>query len=301
MIEKIYQKAFLGGRYFTIALRRKKDDSVLDTGSFHADYVFPASHKKWCADPILVDAEGRTFLFYEAVVADKGRLEVVELFDDGEISDPTIILDGEHHYSYPFVFQLGESWYLIPESSEMKEVRLYKADSFPFKWKQQDVLLNGRAVDTTITEIDGSFFLLTFFLQSKTEKVIPKCYRLDCVSGFPELTEIPWTSYDSLHVRGAGKVFNYNGKMIRPYQISTENTYGDAVGFSEFTIDCGEIKEKQIYELRSGSITLPISRWFDGLHTYSSSQKYETIDIRCRDFDFFKIGKMILKRINMRG
>ena len=300
MINKLFQKAFLGDRYFTIALRRRNNDSILETGHFCADYVFSATHEKWCADPFLIDADNRTFLFYEAVIANKGRLEAVEIFDDGSISEPTVILESEHHYSYPFVFSIEDEWYMIPESSEEKEIRLYRATAFPFKWKLQHVLLREKAVDTTVIKINGSLYLLSFLLQPKTERVVPKCFLCENIETAPKLTEVPWNAFDSLRVRGAGKVFEYDGKRIRPYQISRENIYGEAVGFREFMINQGTVEEAECCEIHSDAITLPIKKWYDGLHSYSLSQKYEAIDVRCRDFDFLKLINLAYRKFQQR-
>ena len=109
---------------------------------------------------------------------------------------------------------------MIPESSAANEVRLYRAESFPFHWELQTILLNLRAVDTTVFEKDGRYWLLTFLLVNGSEKVFPKAYVLTDWSE-PELKEVPWPEFDALRVRGAGTLFRDEGGLLRPAQIST--------------------------------------------------------------------------------
>ena len=127
MSSSLYSKLFLTSYYFTIAIRKKPQKGIIESRRFKAEYVMPATRANWCADPMLIDYESKTYLFYEAVDGNHGRIEVAEINEDCTVGEPTVLLSGECHYSYPFVFSHDGEYYMIPESSAANEVRLYKA------------------------------------------------------------------------------------------------------------------------------------------------------------------------------
>lgn len=287
----LYKKMFLSTYFFTIAIS-KKENSIIDNAVFEADYVFPANPQNWCADPILVEQNGKTFLFYEAVCNNKGRIEVVQIYDDCSVSKPTILLDDDCHYSYPFIFELDGQWYMIPESSATGEIRLYRAIEFPYKWEQQEVLLNEKAVDTTLIEVNGKNVLLTYLPKEGTERVTPCAYEINFVEKDVELRKIQWNNYDELKCRGAGPAIISKGKCYRPAQISKEDSYGDQVAF--YQIDSVETEYlEHLYSVLDPSKVRIDNYWYNGLHTYSETSKFVVIDVRCRKFDLLKIPKTL--------
>lgn len=294
MLRKIFEKLFLTTYFFTIAIKRR-GDSILKTLRFDAEYVFPANADDWCADPMLAEDNGRVYLFYEKVENDLGRIEAVEIYDDCSASKPTVILSGHSHYSYPYVFRQNGIWYMIPESSALGEVCLYEATEFPYKWAKVKTLLQEASVDTTVFEYEGNTYLLTFIPDKESERVEPKAYIFEN----DELVSLEWTGADKLTVRGAGAPFEYDGKLYRPVQVSTPVRYGDKVAFAEISISGKEYSERICCALETDNITAKL-RFYNGLHTYSASDSFEAIDIRCRKFSILKPFKKLtaaLKRI----
>jgi len=281
-LQKLYQKAFLSKCFFTIAIR-KKNGGIRQEKIFRPEFVMPANRNFWAADPILVDHEGKTWLFYEAVEYDRGHIAVAEVREDCTLGQPSVILKDEIHYSYPFVFRRGENWFMIPESSEAREVRLYRAVDFPISWEQTAVLLRERAVDTTVFEQNGHSYLLTYLTDGTSERVTPKAYEMFWEDDGVRLSEIPWRNYDPLRVRGAGPLVQEKGSLLRPAQISQEQRYGDAVAF--YRVQMGETyRETPEFELTSDDVKVS-GIFTDGLHTYCASEGFEAIDLRCREFD----------------
>ena len=300
MVKRLFEKAFLSGYYFTIAMRRRTEGGILQDDSFRSEYVFPAKLKDWAADPVLVDDADRTYLFYEAVKGEKGRIEVVEVYEDCSVSSPVVILEDGYHYSYPFVFNHKGKWYMIPESSSQQEVVLYQATDFPYQWKPAALLLSGfPAVDTSVFSHNGDMYLLTYVPNPPTEQVTPKAYRMD----FDEsvcLTEIPWKNFDPLRSRGAGAIFTYADMMYRPAQVNETYRYGNALAFYEVNPEKSVYSETERYEITPSKLTIPNVR-FDGLHTYAVSARFEAIDIRCRDIDIYKIFRKVWKKLFRRN
>lgn len=285
-LSDLFAKLFVTRRYFTIALRPRREASILEAGTFVPQHIVPATPDCWCADPILVDEGEKTWLFYEAVRNDHGHIEVAQVLDDCTLGKPMVLLRDECHYSYPFVFRYADTWYMIPESSASNQVRLYRAVEFPEKWELVTVLLQEKAVDTTVFEKNGQLFLLTYLPDSATERVTPKAYRLTLREAVAEVVPLPWEHYDELQVRGAGPVFSEGASLYRPAQVSREQHYGDGLAFYR-------VENPEGYtEASAGSMgpeQLKIRGCYaDGLHTYCRSDRFEAIDIRCGRVDFTK-------------
>ncbi|WP_458398434.1 glucosamine inositolphosphorylceramide transferase family protein [Anaerotignum sp.] len=302
-VSKLWLKLFYSPYYFTIALRRSCGQDVCLPVEFTAEHVIPATFKKWAADPILVDDQDKTYLFYEAVHNDKGRIEVARVNEDCSLSEPIVILEDDCHYSYPLVFRWNREWYMIPESSASNEVRLYKAIDFPVKWENTAVLLRQASVDTTVFEQDGQLYLLTYMLCLGTERVKPQAYRLFLDGEGSLLQPMRWEKFNELECRGAGPLIAQNGNLIRPAQKNEEQSYGNGLLFYRVQTKENEYSETCLGTLEASQVKVD-GVWMNGLHTYAKSAHFEAIDIRCREFDFWKIPRVLwnkLRRILIGG
>lgn len=302
MMGAVWRKLFYSTYFFTIALRRRTGENIVSSPAFRAEHVMKACVKNWQADPILVDDGEKTYLFYEAVTDDKGRIEVAQVNPDCTLGEPRVLLSGDCHYSYPFVFRHGGNWYMIPESSADGEVCLYEALDFPFRWEKKQILLRQRSVDTTVFEKDGRMYLLTFLICPGSEAVVPQAYCMDWVEETVSLTRMEWENGDGLKTRGAGPVFTLGGKHYRPAQKNQADSYGNGVIFYEIGDLSDGYRETLVEELEPERITAP-GIWLNGLHTYAGSERFEAIDIRCRAFDFWKIPRVLCNKLhrNMGG
>ena len=296
MMGAVWRKLFYSTYFFTIALRRRTGEDIVSSPAFRAEHVMKASVKNWQADPILADHGEKTFLFYEAVTNDKGRIEVAEVNPDCTLCEPKVLLAGDCHYSYPFLFRRQDRWYMIPESSADGEVCLYEAVDFPYEWKKKQVLLRQRSVDTTVFEKDGGMYLLTFLLCPGSEEVVPQAYRVQWAEDAVSLTPMDWIDGDGLNTRGAGPVFAQGGRLYRPAQRNQPDSYGNAVVFYEIGDLSDGYRETEAAQLMPEQISAP-GVWLNGLHTYAGSRRFEAIDIRCREFDFWKIARVFRSKL----
>lgn len=295
MIGAVWRKLFYSTYFFTIALRRRAGEDIVSSPDFRAEHVMKGHVNTWQADPILVDHGEKTYLFYEAVTKDKGRIEVAEVKPDCTVSEPKILLSGDCHYSYPLVFRREGHWYMIPESSADEEVCLYESWDFPCDWRKKQILLRQASVDTTVFERDGQMYLLTFLICPGSEAVIPQAYRMDWEDEQVSLTQISWENTDGLNTRGAGPVFEHGGKLYRPAQRNEADSYGNGVIIYEIGDLSKGYCETEAVQLNPEQIKA-YGVWLNGLHTYAGSERFEAIDIRCREFDFWKMAKVFRKK-----
>lgn len=290
----LFERLFWTPNCFTIAIRKRdaQEAPIWERKHFQPDYVMPATRNYWVADPMLAEDNGKTYLFYEAAHHDKGRIEVVELYANGTTSQPAVALEREYHLSYPFVFKHDGEWYMIPESCAIHEVQLLKATHFPTDWEYVTTLLKENAVDTTVQNVNGKLLLLTFLPQAGNECVFPKAFWLDWSDDI-KLAEIPWPNFDSLQVRGAGRMLADGRRYVRPAQLNQPMSYGDGVLFEECRCSDAPYGEKEIGRLLVENLHVP--GWkVDGLHTYAATTQFEVIDIRCQLPDPCKISRKVL-------
>jgi len=121
----------------------------------------PPNH--FLADPFVISFEGEDFCFVEDFdfKSNKGFISVYKLTRNGA-ERMGIALEEPFHLSYPFIFEYEGTMYLCPESAEKREIRLYECEGFPLKWKfKKTIMSNVSAVDTTIFEKDGRWWLFT--------------------------------------------------------------------------------------------------------------------------------------------
>lgn len=125
------------------------------------------------ADPFIIEKDDKLYVFYEAFsfLNSIGILRCRILNNDmHEIDD--VKLEGfddlQCHLSFPFLFHLDGKLFMIPESSERKEIILFQSVDFPARWEKVKVLVSDLAVtDNVIFELNGSYYLVSTTMDYK--------------------------------------------------------------------------------------------------------------------------------------
>ena len=231
------------------------------------------------ADCFYAKHHEKHYIFFEEMNPDEhpvGFISVLEVFENGQYSQPEIVLKQDYHLSYPCVFQVNHEWYMIPESSANKTIELWKATEFPLKWvKHSDLMDSIEAVDSTPFYHEGLWYLFT-----ATRRDCKKFGdRLD-IFYTDNILEPCWNEHPqnpvgrgSQQYRMAGKPFIYNGKWVRPSQDSLKR-YG------------GNIELKEIVELTPTSyqeklVDVVMPDWLDGddgCHTLNVEGNFVLLD-----------------------
>ena len=131
--------------------------------------IKPPKDRFW-ADPILVQKAEKNYLFFEELPfsTNRGFLSVVEINENGFSGPVTPILEKSYHLSYPFIFELEDTYYLIPESNENKNIQLYECTKFPNEWKHKmDLMTDTVAVDTTLFYHNQKWWMFTVISECK--------------------------------------------------------------------------------------------------------------------------------------
>jgi hypothetical protein len=229
------------------------------------------------ADPFPVTWQGRTFVFFEELDhrVGKGIISAIEFDGAGPKGPVTPVLEEPWHLSYPFLVQQdGELW-MIPESSENRDVALYRCIEFPNRWERHATLLSGLELgDATIVRYNGLHYLFGA--------------TRDGAGGYSDTLSIfhaddlfgPWRPHannpimvDRAAARPAGNFVTINGQLWRPVQ-DCSNGYGAALGLAVIT----ELSPTSFQQTVRHTLA-PGSRWPGRkLHTLNRCGRLEVID-----------------------
>jgi hypothetical protein len=202
---------------------------------------------RFVADPFAINEDGIWYLFHEGIGFDttRGILYVTTSTDLKNWTPSKVVLDEPFHLSYPNVFKHNEDFYMIPESFESNEVRLYKSEDFPFKWKLEKVLLPISCVDSTIHIQDDIFWLFTCDAPHSHNR-LSLFYSNDLHGDWMEHPQSPIYVDDNQNSRPAGKIFQYKNSLFRVAQ-NCQPFYGHSVKVFEIeTLNMNEYSETEL-------------------------------------------------------
>ena len=167
------------------------------------------------ADPFMTYKDGKYTMFFEVMNrhTNQGDIGCAESFDGIYWNYRKIVIDEKFHLSYPHIFEWNNNHYLIPESSQDLSVRLYKAISFPDKWKYIGNILSGYPyVDPSIFQFNGKWWL---FVSTTENNFLNLYYSKDLFKGWKPHPMNPIVKFNKNFARPGGRVIKYNGKLYR--------------------------------------------------------------------------------------
>jgi hypothetical protein len=126
------------------------------------------------------------------------------------------ILEEDFHFSYPHIFNYKDNIYMIPETFQSKELRLYKCINFPYEWKLEKILLNKMLCDSTTFIIDNYFYIFTS--EVRQDKKPCDNYLMRTKDLLNDKLEIYKTNILPKNYRGGGNVFYSNNELYIPIQ-----------------------------------------------------------------------------------
>ncbi len=282
-------------KMYTVALRKRVDG---DRFYHHQDFVFYEAKintkgRYWIADPFLFEKDNVVYLFYEAydLIVQRGYIGYSVVNDDGSCSEPHIIIRGGHK-SFPYIFENEQGIFIMPESCEDDNIRLFKAKNFPNEWVEYKVLVPDIfGVDSILLKDDTHHYILTSEQYRYPEKnKVMSCWVKNRLF---EINDEPTKNFDIVSskvvaegeegTRNAG-AFYYDGSILmRPGQNCKNGLYGKGLKFFKVT-EIAPYKEEIIYdidcdEMQKHVVFVNKEKALLGTHTYNASKHYEVIDL----------------------
>lgn len=193
------------------------------------------------ADPFLFVHNDRLYLFYEHRTYFKsGVIKMISTKDLEVWTKPRTVLKESYHLSFPYIYEENGTIYMIPETSAVREVRLYKAVNNDLtQFKIVDTLLS-RVNDKRRVDIDYSdsvlykknnkYYLFTTINYNRKNEL--ELYIADSLMGtYVKHPASPIVS-NNQYGRNAGGLIEKDGKLYRVAQDCVKR-YGDNVHLLE--------------------------------------------------------------------
>ena len=121
----------------------------------------PKNH--FLADPFVVNNDNKDYCFVEDfdLKKSKGVISVYEI-GDNKITNVGLALEENFHLSFPYLFECDSKTYMLPETTENNDIRIYESTHFPLEWKLCRVIKeNVSAVDSMIFKHKNRWWLFT--------------------------------------------------------------------------------------------------------------------------------------------
>ena len=231
---------------------------------------------RWFADPFILDVNDKVIIILAeeyCYSVKRGRIARLEIDRHTyEEIGYEIILDLPTHLSFPFIYRVGDSVYIVPENSASGSSIIYKYDDALRKMIPLHMVADEPFADAVIFEIKGKSYLFTTQLPETNSSVVD-IYSFD-ESSLKIIEKLGSYEFPILCGRNAGAVFSVGGSLYRPAQDCTL-CYGHGVILQKITLDHGEWNFEDI-----NSIYPTTFRYNQGLHTFNSYKGLIVIDAR---------------------
>ncbi len=199
------------------------------------------------ADPFLVANDDRYYCFFEIKdqTKDRGVIGVASSHDGIDFTYEKVVLDEPFHLSYPAVYKVDGDYYMIPESGENGDVRLYEAVTFPHTWRYKKRLLEGKPwADPTLFYHEGLWYL---FVSEETHDKLHIFYSSSFGGPYRSHAQNPIYTHNSSYARPAGHIRRYQGEIYR-FAQECGRRYGERVYRLKITTLTPEIFEETVIE-----------------------------------------------------
>lgn len=187
----------------------------------------PETPGAFLADPFVVEREGRTIIFAEQFRYREGRgtIAAFEVIGNG-VQRLGVVLKEPFHLSFPYLLESDGELFMVPETEQSGDIRLYRCLSFPNQWEFDSVLVpNLRALDCMPFEFNGTWWMIVGQSTAHAFGVRPLLYRASALRG-------PWArcldgpiSAEIEHARNGG-LLRDGDALYRVIQMPDFGKYG---------------------------------------------------------------------------
>ena len=182
------------------------------------------------------------------------------------------ILETKYHLSFPFIFKYKSCFYLIPETSEINSINIYKCVKFPNKWKFYKKLFKSKSVDHIIFKHKNNWFLLNN--ESDIKQIYSKL--VGYVSNNPlsnKWKKIKILKNSFLLGRNAGYI-ETNKRKYRVSQSYLPGRYGAGIFINQIKNISGKNYNESVEKKYFPKIFSEIK----GIHTLNSVKNFTVFD-----------------------
>lgn len=283
--ESLFQiaKHFYVNAYAVGYRTNKNSDDFSYEKSKTYNVILPTKHE-WYADPFPFIYKDKKYIFVE-IMSDKnngiGKIGVCCVDD----KTPSIkcIIDEPFHMSYPNVFQLNNEIYMIPETFQAKQIRLYKAVSFPDKWEFETVLFDGAAyTDTSLFFAENNCFAISWDVEKE------KLFLFEFDTKAKKFIPIDDSNSTYIDKRPGGNFINYKNGCVYHALQNADNSYGNYLHIAKVdSFDKNGLVENEIATYKVDNISTNVRNNFNRNHTFNRVCDFEVVDLQYKQLNLF--------------
>jgi len=244
-------------------------------------WIPPPKLDGFLADPFLIAKNKKTYIMCEEYDYKnmKGRIVSLELENGKFASEPRVAIAMPFHMSYPFSFEHEGNIYCIPETKQIRQIALYRAEEFPSKWTRVATLIDDFAgVDGTVFQHDGSWWLTSSLGGSYSSLRLMVWHSTNLFGPWKPHARNP-VKTDSSSTRPAGTPFTHKGNLYRPGQDCSKK-YGGRIVLNRVL----RLTPEEFQEERAAVIEPFDGPYRDGIHTISGGGGITLVDGNRRVF-----------------
>lgn len=230
---------------------------------------------KYLADPFGLIRDNRIFILCEEFdySTRRGRIVCFEEGKDNAFVACCVAIELPIHVSYPYLLEWKGETYCVPETSQAREVSLYRAQEFPYRWKKATTLIGDfPGVDTSIFQFAERWWLTCANLEDGPWEKLFIWYADDLTGSWRPHGANP-VKISRRSSRPAGTPFLHEGTLYRPAQ-DCSNSYGQNVVINRIRrLTTEEFEEEEVAFVKPFQ-----APYLEGLHTLSSTDGLTLID-----------------------
>ena len=280
IINRLYKKEYTWSIYFKL----NKSKNYLKNFNFKKIIKITNIPGKYLADPFLFKNNDRNYLFAEEYDI-KSKIGCIVAYQLSLYSGTYIrlgkILSEKFHLSFPYIFRDKEKIYMIPETSENNDIRLYECIKFPYDWKLKKILIkNIKAVDTIVFKKNNFWWLITATANGKSNQFIKfnVFYSYNGFLGNKWIEMKNSNSYLNEEKSRNGGFIKYKDSIFRVNQKSSFNNYGNKIQINQIVnIDTNDYREKIKKNISVKNLGASNIR---GIHHLSFNDDFTAFDLK---------------------
>jgi len=213
----------------------------------------------------------------------KGEIGVATSADGLQWAYQRIVLAEPFHLSYPYVFEWEGGIYMVPESHQAGEVRLYRAERFPESWCCVATLLAAPyAVDASVCRHDDHWYLFVDTSPGANHDLLRLFVAPELRGPWSEHPMSPVVRGDRHSARPAGRIGPVGTGLVR-FAQDCSGSYGAAVrAFAIESLTASRYAEREIGPV---PVLAPAGRGWnsDGMHHVDAHRQPDGTWISCVD------------------
>ena len=230
------------------------------------------------ADPFIIEHNKENYIFVEEYnfKIKKGIISVYKIFKNSS-QRVGVAIEENFHLSFPYIFKYENDYFMVPETAEISEIRIYRCEDFPLKWKhEKSIFKNTKTTDSIIFKHNNLWWLMTSFSNTGhgNESELQIFYSengplTDKWIGFKKNPVI----IDPALGRNGG-ILKQNNKLFRVAQSFGFNSYGENAHIQEIIM----LDQENFVEKNFALPNLKFSDNLIGMHHLNNNNNFTVYD-----------------------